>query len=164
MRRTLIVASRYRTSDFQAWLDQQFRYIAEVRSGEFAASLYGNLDHPLAPVAVDAAWPELRIASLATWPEVRPGDPLPVDARLAGRLDGTWKISARLVDGAGAVLWQQDTSAAGEDVALTLFVPPGTPPGEYTLHFVVYNAATQEVAADAAGRSTTPLATIKVVE
>ncbi len=162
--RTLIVASRYRTSDFQAWLDRQFRYIAEVRSGEFAASLYGNLDHPLAPVAVDAAWPELSIASLSTWPEVRPGDALPVDARLAGRLDGTWKISARLVDGSGTVLWQQDTSAAGEDVALTLFVPPGTPPGEYTLDFVVYNATTQEVAADAAGRSTTPLATIKVVE
>ena len=162
--RTLIVASRYRTSDFQAWLDRQFRYIAEVRSGEFAASLYGHLDHLLAPVAVDAAWPELSIASLSTWPEVRPGDPLPVDARLAGRLDGTWKISARLLDGSGTVLWQQDTSAAGEDVALTLFVPPGTPPGEYTLDFVVYNAATQEVAADAAGRSTTPLAAIKVVE
>ena len=44
--RTLIVASRYRTSDFQAWLDQQFRYIAEVRSGEFAASLYGQHGSP----------------------------------------------------------------------------------------------------------------------
>ncbi len=164
VQRTLIVASRYRTSDFQAWLDRQFRYIAEVRSGEFAASLYGRMDRPPVPVAVDAAWPSLRVTSLATWPEVKPGDPLPVDVTLAGQLDGAWKVSARLVDGAGAMLWQQDTPAVAENMALTLFVPPSTPPGEYTLHFVVYNAATQAVAADTAGRPAAPLATIKVVE
>ena len=164
VRRTLIVASRYRTSDFQAWLDKQFRYIAEVRSGEFAASLYGRVDQPLAPAPVDAAWPSLRVTSLATWPQVKPGDPLPVDAVLAGQLDGAWKVSARLVDAAGAMVWQQDTPAVAENMALTLFVPPSTPPGEYTLNFVVYNAATQEVAADTAGRPAAPLATIKVVE
>ena len=164
VQRTLIVASRYRTSDFQAWLDKQFRYITEVRSGEFAATLYGRVDQPLAPVPVDAAWPSLRVTSLATWPEVKPGDPLPIEVALDGQLDGTWKVSARLVDASGAMLWQQDTPAVAGKVSLTLFVPPSTPPGEYTLHFVVYNAATQEAAADAAGRPATPLATIKVVE
>ena len=164
VKRTLIVASRYRTSDFQAWLDKQFRYIAELRSGEFGATLYGRVDHPLASVPVDAAWPSLRVTSLATWPQVKPGDPLPVDAALEGQLDGTWKVSARLVDEAGTMLWQQDTSAVAENTSLTLFVPPSTPPGEYTLNFVVYNAATQEVVADTAGRPATPLATIKVVE
>lgn len=164
VQRTLIVASRYRTSDFQAWLDKQFRYIAEVRSGEFAASLYGRVDHALVPVTGDAAWPALRVTSLATWPEVKPGDPLPIEAVLDGQLDGTWKVSARLVDESGTMLWQQDTSATEDTLSLTLFVPPSTPPGEYTLHFVVYNAATQEVAADVTGRPTTPVATIKVVE
>ncbi len=128
VKRTLIVASRYRTSDFQAWLDKQFRYVTEVRSGEFAASLYGRVDQPLAPVPVDAAWPSLRVTSLATWPQVKPGDPLPVEAALDGQLDGTWKVSARLVDASGAMLWQQDTPAVEEKVSLTLFVPPSTPP------------------------------------
>jgi hypothetical protein len=164
VQRTLIAVTRYHTSDFQEWLGRAFRYITEVHGGEFTATLYGRVDHPLAPIAVDVAWPALRVSSLATWTEVNPGDPLPVDVTFEGQLDGTWKVSARLVDGSGEVLWQQDTAAVGGNVLLTLFVPPTTPPGEYTLHFVVYNAATQEAAVDAAGQSTTPLATIKVVE
>ena len=81
---------------------------------------------------------------------------------------GSWMAPGRFPRG----LWTRRAPCCGsrirlpwqEKVSLTLFVPPSTPPGEYTLHFVVYNAATQEVAADAAGRPATPLATIKVVE
>jgi hypothetical protein len=164
VRRTLIVASRYRTSEFQKWLGRRFRYITEVQGGEFTATLYGRVDRPLEPVAVDAAWPALRVATLASWREIAPGDPLPIDFTLAGQLDGTWKVSARLVDRSGAVIWQQDTAAVPGNLVLTLFAPPGTPAGEYSLHFVVYNAATQEAAVDVDGQSTTPLATIKVLE
>ena len=164
VRRALIVVSRYHTSDFQEWLGQQFRYITEVQSGEFTATLYGRVDRPPDSVPIDAAWSALRVASLATWREVSPGDPLPIDFTLEGQLDGTWKVSARLVDGSGAVVWQQDTAAVPGNLTLTLFAPPGTRTGEYSLHFVVYNAATQAAAVDVAGQSATPLATIKVLE
>jgi hypothetical protein len=164
VQKTLIVATRYRTSEFQEWLGRRFRYITEVQGGEFTATLYGRVDRPLEPIAVDAAWPALSVTSLATRPEIARGDPLPLDFTLAGQLDGTWKISARLVDRAGAVIWQQDTAAVPGELALTLFVPPNASPGEYTLHFVVYNAATQEAAVDVAGQPATPLATIKVLE
>jgi hypothetical protein len=164
VRRALIVVSRYHTSDFQEWLGQQFRYITEAQGGEFTATLYGHVDRSLDSMPVDAAWPTLRVTSLATWREVSPGDPLPIDFTLEGQLDGTWKVSARLVDGSGAVVWQQDTAAVPGNLTLTLFAPPGTPPGEYSLHFVVYNAATQAAALDVAGQPATPLATIKVLE
>jgi hypothetical protein len=162
--RTLIVVSRYRTPEFQDWLGRRFRYITEASGGEFTATLYGHLDRPLTPIDVAAAWPPLRVTSLATWPQIAPGDPLPIDVTLDGQLDGAWKISARLVDPAGAVVWQQDTVATPGTLPLTLFAPPSLPPGEYSLHFVVYNAATQAVAVDAAGQATTPLATIEVLE
>ncbi len=167
--RSLIVVSRYRTPDFQQWLGQQFRYIDEVHGGEFTATLYGHVDHPLTPLAAGdpaAAWGPLRLTSLQSWPQVAPGDPLPLDFTLAGtpasELDGRWKVSARLLAPDGAVVAQQDTAALPGPLALTLFVPPGAPPGDYTLHFVVYNGETLAPVADIAGQPSTPLAVIEV--
>lgn len=166
--RTLIVVSRYRTAEFQQWLGESFRYIEEVSAGEFTATLYGRVDRPLENLATEAAtganWLPLRVESLQGWPQVAPGDPLPIDFTLDGELDGSWKVSARLLDPSGAVIAQQDTSALPGTLALTLFVPPDAAPGEYQLHFVVYNATTLAPVADREGRPSTPLAVIEVLE
>jgi hypothetical protein len=164
VQRTLIVLSRYHTAEFQEELGRTFRYITEVQGGEFTATLYGGLDHPLEPLPVAAAWDPLRVTTLASWPAVAPGDPLPLDLTLDGQLDGAWGVSARLVSPENAVLWQQDTAALPGRLPLTLFVPPNTPPGEYSLQLLVYNAATQEAAVDVTGRTSVPLATIEVLE
>ncbi len=164
VQKSLIVVSRYRTPDFQKWLGQQFRYITEVYSGDFTATLYGHVDEPLASLPVDAAWSPLRIETLQTWPRITAGSTLPLDFTLAGQLDGEWKVSARLVDAAGAVISQQDAAALPGRLSLTLFAPPATPAGAYTLEFVVYNAATLAPLADAAGRPAAPLAVIEVTE
>jgi hypothetical protein len=148
--------------EFQAWLDEQFRPIEEAAAGDCTAMLYGRVDQPLAALPAQAAWPGLRLASLRSWPQVAPGDPLPVDFTLEGELDGSWKVSARLLDASGAVVSQQDTTALPGTLALTLFVPPSAPPGAYSLHFVVYNAETLAPAADLAGQPSTPLVDIEV--
>lgn len=61
--------------------------------------------------------------------------------------DATLAASLRLVDGTGHRVSQRDAPLpiAGRDVpSLSLPVPAGTPPGEYTLELVVYDAASLE--------------------
>ena len=162
VQRTLIVVAHLRVGEFQEWLGQRFRPIEEVTAGDFSAMLYGRVDQPLEPLAVEASWPAVSLASLHSRREVNAGDPLPIDLSLAGQLDGTWKLSARLLDASGALVSQQDTAALPGTAMLTLFVPPGAAPGAYALHMIVYNGETLAPAADSQGRLSTPLAVITV--
>jgi hypothetical protein len=143
---TLIVVSRYHTPIFQAWLNEEFRYVQEVSSGEFTASLYARPERPLEARPAAAAWPGFRLAELRSWASLAPGEVLPVELTLedtAGKgFDGATKLSARLVAPDGSTVAQQDTTAADGLLALSLFVPPGAAPGTYTLELLAYDAVT----------------------
>lgn len=143
---TLIVVSRYHTPIFQEWLDERFRYVQEVSSGEFTASLYANPERPLEEWPGDVAWPGFQLAELRSWASLAPGEVLPVELTLedtAGRgFDGATKLSARLVTPDGNNIAQQDTTAGDGPLELALFVPPGATPGSYTLELLAYDAAT----------------------
>ena len=164
---TVIVISRYDTPEFQQWLGASLDYVQEASSGEFTATLYGKPDRPLVPMPVSAEWPGLAVAQIETLPAVRPGEVIPVALAPTGALAAPeaapHNVSLRLLDPAGQQVAQQDTALAGGDLRLALFVPPGAPPGEYTLAVLVYDAATLAPLPTVDGTELAPLAAVTVM-
>jgi hypothetical protein len=73
------------------------------------------------------------------------------------------KLSMRLVDGAGQVVAQNDVNVEAE-MRLGLFVPPATPPGDYTLGAVLYDPSTLAPVLDRDGNEFGVLSTIRVAD
>jgi hypothetical protein len=160
---TLIVVSRYHTPQFQEWLNRDFRYVQEVNSGEFSALLYTRPIEPLVDRPAEASWPDVTLTGLQSWEALAPGQVLPLHLTFEGRLDGTRKVSARLVGPDGIQVAQQDVSITEGVQSLALFVPPTAAPGVYSLQLLVYDAATLEPIADNQARTQVPLADVRIV-
>ena len=149
----LIVVSRYKTKEMREAISPEFALVQEAANGEFTVGMYFRSPQPRAAVATNAAWPGLELAQLRTWPDVAPGEVLPVDlAFTTSEQAGERAVSVRLVDPQGGVVAQQDRGVAPEQTTFLLFVPPKAAPGCYSLELVLYDPATLQPIADVGGR------------
>ncbi len=111
--------------------------------------------------ATEASWGDVRLIKLQYKPVIKPGQTLFVEMAAAGRVDGSLKLSARLVDSAGKTLVQIDktlTAAMQFDLAL----PADASPGAYTISAVVYDPATLNPIPDHEGNFSTNLSSVDV--
>ena len=109
----------------------------------------------------DATWEGLSVSQISHAAVVEAGIPLLITLDAAGRVDGTLKVSLRLLDRNGKPLVQQDK----ELLASTRFdfpIPQSTAPGKYTLAAVVYSAETLEALPDVADQRITPLSLVEI--
>ena len=159
----LIVVSRYNTEEMREALNPEFALVQEAANGEFTVGMYFRSQRPLVAVEVAAAWPGLAAAQLRTWPDVAPGEVLPVDlAFAAGEQEGERAVSVRLVDSQGSVVAQQDKPVAPEMDTFLLFVPPKAAPGCYGLELVVYDPQTLQPIAGTGGKDNVLAAGVEV--
>lgn len=138
---TILAATRYDTGEVQSWLHATSYPALEVGDGEFHLTVVGRPQTSLSPLPVQSEWNEVRITELWSLPTLRPGAVLPVEIHTAGRVDGSLKLSLRLVDPTGAVVAQQDKTVEPE-FRLGLLLSPDAPPGSYTLAGVLYDPQT----------------------
>ncbi len=91
-----------------------------------------------------------------------PGQTLRVELAARGPVDGSRKISARLVDSSGAVQAQTD-DRLWPQMRLDLELPADAEPGLYTLAVVVYDPETLTPFPDSEGSFMTTLSGVEVV-
>ena len=112
---------------------------------------------------MNTSWDEIEVVSLTGYDEADPGEVLPLDMQVAGRTDGSLKMSVRLVDPAGQTVAQHDVTLT-PDVRLGLLVPPDSADGRYTIAAVVYDADTVEPLLDQAGNQVGNLSEVTVAD
>jgi hypothetical protein len=156
-----LAATRYDTSEVQDWLYATSYPALEVGDGEFRLAIVGRPETPLTVLSAQSRWDEVRIAELQSLASLRPGQVLPVEMKLAGRVDGSLKLSLRLVDPNGQIVAQQD-KVVEPQVRLGLFVPPVAAPGTYLLAAVLYDPATLQPILDTDGLELAGLTTLTV--
>jgi len=124
------------------------------------ADLYANV---AAPVDLPAGqqWPPMTLTALRSLPSAPVGSVLPVELTWAGPLDGTRRLSLRLIAADGTLIAQVDD---GLDTVnrIQLFVPPDAAPGDYGLHLMVYNAETLDPIPTADGQQIVQVASVQV--
>jgi hypothetical protein len=113
-------------------------------------------------VKVSASWTDVRLTGLQHAQTLNPGRTLRVELSAEGRVDGSRKLSTRLIDASGAVKAQSD-ERLGPHMRLTLELPADVQPGAYTLAVVLYDPETLTPFPDAAGNFLTELSKIEVV-
>jgi hypothetical protein len=155
--------------------------IAPATAGTYRLSLVAQ-SGPLGPistggqVAVSDAAPAYpapfpvpaQLAAAVVPPTVKPGQSLDVEItwRALGKIDAYYSVYVKLLDGAGNVVAGWDGQPQGGaaptllwvpgatvDDRVTLDVPPGTPPGEYSVEAGMYRAEdlARAMTLDAAG-------------
>ena len=111
---------------------------------------------------VDASWGDVRLTSLQHAQTLSPGQMLRVELSAEGRVNGSHKLSTRLVDPSGAVKAQNDRSL-GSRMRLDLELPADAKPGPYTLAVVVYDPDTLAPFPDSEGKFVTTLSGVEVL-
>jgi hypothetical protein len=157
----IFAATRYDTPEVQRWLFANGYPAVEVGDGEFHLTIVGRPSMPLAPLPVATRWQRVELPAIYSLPVLQAGDVLPVDVRAAGQVDGSLKISLRMIDPGGHVIAQQDKLIEPQ-FRLGLLVPPDAPAGQYTLAGVVYDPATMQPLPDVNGMEAGELSTIEV--
>ena len=113
-------------------------------------------------VETGASWNDVQVIALQHALQLIPGQTLRVELSARGRVDGTRKLSARLVDPEGAVKAQNDV-ILGRNTRVDLNLPDDAKPGVYTLVAVLYDPETLAPFPDSTGSFTTVLSQIEVV-
>jgi 4-amino-4-deoxy-L-arabinose transferase-like glycosyltransferase len=113
-------------------------------------------------VEVSASWGDVRLTGLQHAQTLSPGQTLRVELSAEGRVDGTHKLSTRLVDPSGAVKAQND-QRLGSRTRLDLELPADAKPGPYTLTVVVYDPDTLAPFPDSGGNFMTTLSGVEVL-
>jgi hypothetical protein len=157
----IFAATRYDTPAVQDWLFANGYPALEVGDGEFHLTIVGRPSRPPAPLPVNTRWQTVEFPAIRTLPALQTGDVLPVDVSAAGQVDGSLKISLRLLDPTGQVIAQQD-KVIEPQFRLGLLIPPDAPSGQYTLAGVVYDPATLRPLPDVNGEELGALLTIEV--
>lgn len=157
----ILVVSRYDTPALQAELARHARTVQEFSAGEFTVTMLARPTRPLTAVTATAQWPGMQLRQVDLWADVTAGDVIPLDMSFTGDVNGARKVSARLVDPAGTVVFQQD-ALVEPSVKLTLFVPANAAPGQYRLHLLVYDSATLLPVPDLDGVEEPGVATVAV--
>lgn len=157
----IFAVTRYDTGPVQDYLRATSDFVREVGDGEFRLAIFGRNDQPLTPAPVTGAWADLQITALQTVTPLPRGHLLPVAISATGMVDGSRQISLRLVDPAGTVVAQADTTLLPQ-LRVVLLAPPTTALGPYTLAAVVYDPATLAPFPGANGQEMVELARIAV--
>lgn len=113
-------------------------------------------------IPTQASWNEVRMLQLHYQPDVKPGQTLFVNIAAEGRVDGSLKLSARLVDSVGQTMAQTDKVLTA-DMHFDLDLPADASPGSYTLSAVVYDPATLNPIPDQHGDFLTALSQVEIV-
>ena len=114
-------------------------------------------------VAVRASWDAVQLTMLQHAQQMAPGQTLRVELAARGQVDGSRKISARLVNPSGAVTAQTDDRLRPH-MRLDLELPADAEPGPYTLAVVVYDPETLAPFPDSEGKFATGLSGVEVLE
>ena len=158
---TILAITRYDTAPVQNYLRATSYATAQsTTSGEFTLSIFGRPTRPLQTLPAKSAWNGIQITQLQALSPIYPGEVLPVEMNVTGQVDGSLKLSARLVDGAGQVVAQNDQELH-DHLSFGLFLPPNAPPGPYALAAVIYDPTTLAPLKDATGND---LATITPID
>ena len=123
---TLLVATRYDTPEVQEALAADTYAVSEAGDGDFHLTVVGRPNRATVSLPVNTSWDEIEVAGLTGYDEAIPGEVLPLDMRVAGRTDGSLKMSVRLVDPAGQTVAQHDVTLT-PDVRARPADPAGQP-------------------------------------
>jgi len=110
---------------------------------------------------VTANWGNVRLTQIQYKPGITPGQTLFVEMMAEGQVDGSLKLSARLVDGTGKTMAQIDQTLMA-DMRFDLDLPADASPGSYTLSAVVYDPVTLNPLPDQEGNFSTILSAVDV--
>ena len=113
-------------------------------------------------IEVAANWQDVQLTDLQHAQELSPGQTLRVELSAVGRVDGSRKLSVRLLDPTGAVKAQSD-ERLGPHMRLGLELPADAEPGIYKLAVVLYDPETLAPFPDAAGNFSTVVSEIEVL-
>ena len=114
-------------------------------------------------VDLGASWNDVQLTDLQNARLLIPGQTLRVELSAKGRVDGSRKLSARLVDPAGAVKAQSDV-ILGPHTRVDLDLPDDAKPGMYALAVVLYDPETLAPFSDNEGNFVTALSEIEVLD
>ena len=158
---TLLVATRYDSSEMLDALRATSYVVSESGDGDFHLTIVGRPNRETVPLPVSAEWDAVQVASLTGYDSASPGEVLPIDMIVEGQTDGSLKMSMRLIDPNGLTVAQQDVTLM-PNVKLGLLVPPNSVAGDYTLAAVIYDANTVEPLLDQTGSQVANLSEIIV--
>ena len=113
-------------------------------------------------IEVGASWGDVQLTGLQHAHQLSPGQTLRVELSAEGRVDGSRKLSVRLLDPPGAVKAQSD-ERLGPHMRLDLELADDAKPGIYQLALVLYDPETQAPFPDAAGDFSTVVSEIEVL-
>ncbi len=159
---TLLVVSAAASNGWLSWLEGNGYHAAAIGNDFAGLDIYGLPQAPLQTLPVTATWPGVALTTLRTLPSIEPGQVLPLETGWSAPEGANWKASYRLLDGAGTVVASLDRPLLPND-RLGLFALPETPPGEYAVAVVVYDATTLEPLPDLAQTSPTVLTQVEIV-
>ena len=110
---------------------------------------------------VTANWGNVRLTKLQYKPGLKPGQTLFVEMAAEGQVEGSLKLSARLVDSTGKTMAQIDQTLTA-DMRFDLDLPTDASLGTYTLSAVVYDPVTLNPIPDQEGNFSTILSSVDV--
>jgi 4-amino-4-deoxy-L-arabinose transferase-like glycosyltransferase len=128
-----------------------------------------DAERPVVTVDVDAAqttplqadWGVVRLLR-AEWPrQVTIGESFLLGLQAEGQVDGSLKVSTRVLDAEGALVAQADTLLTPE-LQVELLIPEGLPAGNYAIRVVVYDPETLAPFPDQAGNVETALPEVTI--
>ena len=135
-------------------------HLGHQRPAPSFASLYADVAAPV-PLPAGQQWPPMTLTALASLPSAPVGSVLPVELTWAGPLDGTRRLSLRLIAADGTLVAQVDDGLDAVN-RIQLFVPPDAVPGDYSLHLMVYDAETLDPIPAADGQQIVQVADIQI--
>ena len=112
-------------------------------------------------IEVGASWEDVQLTGVQHAHKLSPGQTLRVELSADGRVDGSHKLSVRLLDPTGAVKAQSD-ERLGRHMRLDLELAADARPGIYQLAVVLYDPETQAPFPDATGTFSTVISEIEV--
>ena len=110
-----------------------------------------------------ASWGDVQLTDLQHAQTLKPGETLRVELSAKGRVDGSRKLSIRLVDSSGAGKAQNDQPLSPH-MRLDLELPGDAQPGRYKLVAVLYEPETLAPFPDTTGSFVTALSEVEVLD
>ena len=157
----IFAVTRYDTQQVHDYLDATSDYVQEIGDGEFRLAIFWRPTQPLAAFPVVTDWGDAQITALRTTSPLIAGQVLPVELDATGQVDGTRKVSVRLVDAGGTVVAQADTAFTAQ-MRVALFTPQTRTPGTYTIAAILYDPNTLAPFLDATQQELVPLTSIEM--
>jgi len=117
---------------------------------------------PMNVVDLEAGWEGYELEALRHQPKVTQGDPLKIFLFAGGDIDGTTKVSMRLLDADGGTIAQYDQTLETE-MQFPLSIPDELTPGRYDIAVIIYEPENLNPIPDIHGNELIPLSTVEVI-